>query len=123
MSTPGDFFTIKAFNMKQSDLKRLALLMAVNCVRNTVIENYHAQGKLNDSEMAAFNREVADKIYTFLSFTFTKPMEDREAFLGVMDVMYPTKWDQPKIDRDFAGAVKLFKKRRSRLREDLPDEA
>ena len=32
--------------MPQSDLKRLALLMAVNCVRNTVIEDYHSDGMM-----------------------------------------------------------------------------
>jgi hypothetical protein len=37
--------------MNQSHLKRLALLMAVNCVRNTVIEDFHAAGKIDDTEM------------------------------------------------------------------------
>ena len=97
--------------MGQAALKRLALLIAVNCVRNTVIENYHAQGKLNDSEMKAFNQEVANKIYTFLNFLLNKPDEDRDAFLGAMGWMYPSKWDQPRIDRDFADVVKLIKKR------------
>ena len=31
---------------KRNALKRLALLMAVNCVRNTVIEDYHSDGKI-----------------------------------------------------------------------------
>ena len=97
--------------MRQADLKRLALLMAVNCVRNTVIEDYHAEGKLNDSEMKAFNQEVVNKIYTFLIFLLTKPVVDREAFLGAMGMMYPSNWDQPKIDRDFADVVKMIKKR------------
>jgi hypothetical protein len=51
--------------MNRATLKRLALLLTVNCVRNTVIEDYHAAGKLSDSEMKAFNQEVANKIYTF----------------------------------------------------------
>jgi hypothetical protein len=97
--------------MGQATLKRLALLMAVNCVRNTVIEDYHAQGKLNNSEMKAFNQEVANKIYTFLNFLLNKPDEDRDAFLGAMGVMYPSNWDQPRIDRDFADVVKLITKR------------
>jgi hypothetical protein len=53
--------------MRQPDLKRLAMLMAVNCVRNTVVDDYHAQGKLDDSEMKAFNQEVANKIYIWPS--------------------------------------------------------
>src|SRR5262249_21891342 len=99
--------------MGQAALKCLALLMAVNCVRNTVIEDYHAQGKLSDSEMKAFNQEVANKIYTFLNFLLNKPDEDREAFLWLMGVMYPKNWDQPKIDRAFADVVKRIKSRGS----------
>ena len=44
--------------------------MAVNCVRNTVIEDDHAGGKLDDAEMKAFNQEVANKSDRFLQFLF-----------------------------------------------------
>ena len=44
----------------------LALRMALHCVRNTVIENYHTQGKISDEEMKAFNIEVANNIFTYL---------------------------------------------------------
>ncbi len=45
-----------------SHLKDIALIMSVNCVRNTIIENYHAEGKRSDDEMKAFNKEVANKL-------------------------------------------------------------
>ena len=48
--------------MKKADVKRLALIMAVNCVRNTVIEDYHSQGKMTQEEMKTFNKEVAHKL-------------------------------------------------------------
>jgi hypothetical protein len=104
--------------MSASDLKRLALIMAVNCVRNTVIEDYHAQGKLDDTEMTTFNREVANKIYTFLTYVFNKSDEDNAAFLGAASMMYPTDWDQPKIDRGLSQAAKLYKKMRDRARDN-----
>ena len=91
-------------------LQRLALLMAVNCVRNTVIERYHAAGKIDDSEMKAFNQEVANKIYTFLHYLFAKPDEDRDVFLRAMGAMYPRNWDKPKLDREFTEAVKILKR-------------
>ena len=75
--------------MKPAGLKRLALLMAVSCVRNTIIEDYHAQGKLDDAEMMAFNKEVANKIYTFLTFLFAKPVEDQDAFLSAGELVLP----------------------------------
>jgi hypothetical protein len=108
--------------MSQAHLKRLALLMAVNCVRNTVIEDYHANGKLDDSEMKAFNQEVANKIYTFLQFLLHKPAEDREAFLSAMSTMYPSNWDQPKLDRDFLETVKIVKRMARRLNQNGGDK-
>jgi hypothetical protein len=104
--------------MKTTDVKRLALLMAVNCVRNTVIEDYHAQGKLSNAEMMAFNQEVANKIYTFLTYMIAKPTEDWDDFLGAMSWMYPRNWDQPKIDPDFAAVMKMIRKKRSRPRRN-----
>ena len=58
MSVPLDHNP--ASMLKPSSLKRLALLIAVNCVRSTVIEDDHAAGKLDDPEMKAFNLEVAN---------------------------------------------------------------
>jgi hypothetical protein len=101
---------LAASTIEPSTLKRLALLIAVNCVRNTVIEDYHAAGKLDDSEMKAFNQEVTNKIYTFLQFLFVKPDADREAFMSAMGMMYPSNWDQPKADRDFLETVKIAKR-------------
>ena len=95
--------------MGPASLKRLALLMAVNCVRNTIIEDYHAAGKLDDAEMKAFNQEVANKIYTFLHYLNNKPIEVSQAFLLSMGVMYPSNWDQPKIDRGLTAGVRLFR--------------
>jgi len=109
--------------MSPANLKRLALLMTVNCVRNTVIEDYHAQGKLDNSEMKAFNQEVANKIYTFLHYLHNKPIADSQAFLLAMGVMYPSNWDQPRIDRRFAEAAKFFKKKGTPLDRSLSDEA
>lgn len=91
--------------------------MAVNCVRNTVIEDYHSDGKLSDAEMKALNQEVANKIYTFLHYLFSNSSEDQEAFLNAMGMMYPSNWDQPKLDADFVKSVNLVKKMRSPIEE------
>jgi hypothetical protein len=103
--------------MPPSELKRLALLIAVNCVRNTVIENYHSDEKLSDPEMMAFNQDVANKIYTFLHYMFNKPQEDQEAILSAMGMMYPSNWDQPKLDADFVKAINFFKRAGNRIEQ------
>jgi hypothetical protein len=97
--------------MTNADLKSLSLLMVSNCVRNTVIEDYHAQGKLSDDDMKAFNQEVANKLYTFLTFLMKKSAEDRQVFMGMMALMFPTGWDQPKLDGDFMTAFRQIKRR------------
>lgn len=96
--------------MKTKAIKDLALIVTLNCVRNTVIEDYRAEGKLSDQEMMAFNKEVANKIYTFLDFMFNKPHEDRDAFLDAMRVMYPTEWDEPMLDEDLIKLAAFLKK-------------
>lgn len=93
-------------------LKRLALIMAVNCVRNTVIENYHARGSLSQEDMRIFNKEVANKLYTFFRFLFKGTVEEREALLKATGLLYPSEWDQPVIDADIKGAIKLLLERK-----------
>jgi hypothetical protein len=95
----------------------------VNCLQNTVIEDDHAQGKLNDAEMMAFNREVANQICTLLTCMIAKPTEDRGSFLGAMSGTYPRGWDQPKIDPDFAALMMMIKKRRRPPGPNRPEEA
>ncbi len=107
--------------------QQLALLMAVNCVRNTVIENYHCGiipssktgdytdvkvvtpygeipwnelSRINDEEMKAFNKEVADKLYTFLEYEYNPDYDQqKKSFLERMQFMFPFNWDIPKINK------------------------
>ena len=86
--------------MPDESLEQLAVVMAVNCVRNTCIEAYHAQGKLTDAEMKAFNKEVADRIYTFLEVLFARPKEEWRAFLADRAFLAGNAvqtWDKPKF--------------------------
>lgn len=94
--------------MKDTQDKQIqdtALLIASCCVRNTIIEDYHAEGKLNDKEMKAFNKEVVNKIYTFLKFTVAAPSKEKEIFERVMQFMYPANWDKPELDKDMLAGV------------------
>jgi len=93
--------------MSDSSLKRLTLIMAANCVRNTVIENYHARGSLSQEDMKVFNKQVADKLYTFLRFLFNGSVDEREALMKATDLLYPRNWDQPVVDADIKKAVKF----------------
>ena len=89
-------------------IKDLALLVTVNCVRNTCIEDYHARGSLTQDDMKAFNRQVASKIYTFLEYVFNRPTEDYQALLGFMGMYYPRDWDEPELSEGMIQAAVMW---------------
>ena len=99
------------------ELQSIALIMTLHCVRNTVIEDYHAAGQLSQDDMKAFNKEVADKIYSILQVLLnphyakvrqelfsTKPSFQRP-------FCAPSNWDQPKFDKEFLYVMKVVKRR------------
>ena len=99
--------------MSDSFLKRLALMMAVNCVQNTVIEDYHARGSLSQEDIKVFNKQVANKLYTFLRFLFKGSIDEREALLKATGLFYPREWDPPVMDADIKGAINFLLEQRN----------
>ena len=91
-------------------IKKMAILMAVNCVRNTVLEDYHSDGKISQEEICNLNKEVVNKIYTFLTFSLSSDKLDRIAFEELMALATPTDWDEPKLDDEFIKAFSFFNK-------------
>ena len=119
-------------------LQDLALLMSVNCVRNTIIEDYHSGtfpssktgdysdvkvvtpfgdipwidvARIDDKEMKEFNIEVVNKIYTFLQFILNSyySEEDRQKFIRLMSFFYPNDWNDPQIDEDMLKGLGKLK--------------
>lgn len=99
--------------MDDKTAQDMALLITVNCVRNTIIEDYHADGKLSQDEMKRFNKEVVNKIYTFIKYWFTDSKQDFRALMDAVSVFYPSEWDRPELDEDFIKAIDIIKKRYS----------
>ena len=86
-------------------LSELALRMALHCVRNTIIEDYHSRGSISDAEMKVFNKEVVNKLYTFLHIIMN-PDYSRERELALqsyddMSAVYyrPMGWDAPEFNK------------------------
>ena len=88
------------------DLKDFALGMALFCVRNTAIEQYHADGKLSDEEMKAFNKEVANKLYAALLAMTSPDAQEREAVFSLFASSRPYNWDAPQPDQDIRKAIR-----------------
>lgn len=105
---------------------RLAKYMGIMCVRETLIEEFHA-GKfiksetgdfsdvkvvtpsgeipwsevqrINDTEMKKINQDVLNKLYTFLLYA----LNDDTLPLEKIGLRYPHKWDAAKIDKRLKG--------------------
>lgn len=101
--------------------------LVVNCVRNTILEDFHAGrgpisktkdgsdirvidadgneyrwneiSRISDTEMKQLIKQIVNRTYTFLTF-----IEDEE-FQELMDRYYVSvsKWDAPQIDEGMLG--------------------
>jgi hypothetical protein len=93
-------------------VKKLALAMALHCVRNTVIEDYHTAGKLTDEEMAIFNKEVANKIYSIMYLLYNPKYTPLITQLFSPKIFYtPSNWDSPEFDEDFLKIINKIDKK------------
>lgn len=121
-------------------LKKEALKMAVACVRNTVIENYHAGefpqsktgdysdvkvvtpfgeipwnnlSRISDTEMMEFNKEVSNLLYTYLQCLLNPHFdkEIKEEFMKYANAFYPDNWDEPQIDKQILEMVRIIKQK------------
>lgn len=84
-------------------LKALAKGLTVICVRDTVIENYHAMGKLSNEEMCAFNKEVCNKLYEAMEILMGSN-QDQQAISDLSNIILerqPTGWNEPENKRYF----------------------
>ena len=90
---------------KTEELKDMALIMAVNCVRNTILEEYHSRGSLSQEDMKILNKEVSNKLYTFLRYFYLEKSEKKEVFMELVGMAFPDNWDRPVIDKDMQDAV------------------
>jgi len=106
--------------MNEDELKDIARLMALACVRNTVIENYQLNGQLSDEDMKVFNQQVVNNIYTFLHFLNNVPTPEREGFLQAWSPHFPKGWDEPEFSEQLSKCVQPAENEATRVgRESL----
>lgn len=89
--------------------KEMAKSMALICVRNTIIEKYHADGCLSQTQMKKFNKEVVNKIYSYLVCHFSEDVEVQKKFAEIKGFFYPSNWDEPVFDKDFSKVMRSSK--------------
>ena len=98
--------------MDKEGLKQIALLMANSCVRNTVLEDYHARGSLSQDDMKALNKQVANRVYTFLRILMQDDDHQWVKFEAALRFtgQFPTTWDSPEDDANFMMLLRLVDK-------------
>ena len=107
------------------ETKMIAKAMTINCVRNTILERYHQQGKLSDADMKALNKVVVNRIYTFLDCIHNRSQRERDLFLGKMVRIsegFTGGWDELEFDGDIWQGVKAHLEEMRRLQR-MQEEA
>ncbi|MBN2641372.1 MAG: hypothetical protein JXR78_06955 [Victivallales bacterium] len=94
--------------MDEEEAKSFALAVAAYCVRTTVIEKYHSEGKLTDEEMKTFNIEVTNRLFTFFKLFYSESMEEKEALVRVLSKYYPHNWNTPEPDKNFMNSIRYM---------------
>ena len=85
--------------MEDQNIKKLALILSANCIRQSVIEECQKKGQINDQQLSQFNKEMSDRIYTFLTYLLQKPAEEYTVMMEAMAKHYPEGWDQPELSQ------------------------
>ena len=115
---PADIAAIqdKTLTMKVDPaMERLAVLLVVNCFRNTVLENYHSEWpEFSQAKMKALMKESVNKLHTALHAIFTGDQATQDAAWEALNVYYPPAWDKPEFDQGLLRAIELTKQARKR---------
>ena len=108
------------------ETKMIAKAMTINCVRNTIIEHYHQQGRLSDADMKAFNKVVVNRIYTFLDCIHNRSEREKTLFLWKMVCIserFTGNWDELEFDGDIWPGEKAFleeMRQIQRMKKEVP---
>ena len=87
--------------MDEQNIKKLALIISANCIRQSVIEECKKNGQINDGQINQFNKEMSDRIYTFLTYLLSKPAQEYSVMMEAMAKHYPESWAMPELSMDF----------------------
>ena len=98
-------------DMLDTGLKELALKLALHCVRNTIIEDYHARGSISDAEMKVFNKQVVNNLYTFLQLMHNPnyQAELETLFSETRIFHFPTGWNEPVLNQKLIDVLRTLR--------------
>ncbi|MGI9276627.1 MAG: hypothetical protein ACR2PT_17515 [Endozoicomonas sp.] len=91
--------------MNEQTVKKLALIITANCTRQSIIEENCAQGKISQEDFNSFNKQMSDKVYTFLTYLLHKPADEYSVMIEELSKHYPETWALPELDTTFTQTV------------------
>ncbi|PJE80460.1 hypothetical protein CI610_00543 [invertebrate metagenome] len=87
--------------MNEQTVKKLALIIAANCTRDSMLDECQENGQLNQEQVQAFNKQMTDRIYTFLTYLLNKPASEYSVMMEALAKHYPESWPMPEIYQQF----------------------
>jgi len=84
--------------VNEETLKQLTTILTSHCLKGTVIEELTIDGALTLKKRKQFNKELSDKLYTFLLYFFNKSPDEYSKLVQKMGDQFPSDWELPDID-------------------------
>ena len=75
--------------MEEQNIKKLALIITANCLRQSTIEECHKSGQINEQQLSQINKQMSDRIYTFLTYLLKKPADEYTVMMEAMAKTLP----------------------------------
>ena len=85
--------------MEEQNIKKLALILTANCIQQSTIEECQKKGQINEQQFNQINREMSDRIYTFLTYLLQKPANEYTSMLEAMAQYFPENQPMPELSQ------------------------
>lgn len=82
--------------MDENTVKKMALVIAANCLMND-----SGEAKTTNDLSPQLNKQVANRLYTFLLYLLNKPSNEYSSLMNELAKNYPKDWDLPELDTKF----------------------
>ena len=90
--------------MNENTVKKLALIIAANCLTHEN-EEHDFLTEPSESARKAFNKQVSDRLYTFLLYLLSKSSSEYSLLMNELAKKFPEDWPLPDLDPGFVSIV------------------
>ncbi|MDP0562437.1 MAG: hypothetical protein QS721_08985 [Candidatus Endonucleobacter sp. (ex Gigantidas childressi)] len=101
------YFINRLHIMNEDNIKKLTIIIAANCVNDSVLEECHNNKQITDTQLTLFKKQISDRVYTFLTYLLNKPADEYSVLMENLVKTYPENWPIPNLDPQL---IKINKK-------------